>query len=96
MTIDEAIEIETIHNDHNPNFTDAEREEAHQLGIEALKRLKGYQDHTISITLEPLPGETKAPKKWSGPTRLEEELNIQDEAEKRRRGKQRRVKSNKG
>jgi len=47
MKLAKAIEILTIHNDHNPNYTDAEREEAHQLGIEALKliqdgRLKGY------------------------------------------------------
>ncbi|MBA7588193.1 hypothetical protein ES708_30244 [subsurface metagenome] len=39
MTIDQAIKILTINNDHNPDFTDAERQEAHQLGIEALKRI---------------------------------------------------------
>jgi len=42
MKIDKAIEIQVIHNDHNPNFTDAERREAHQLGIEALKRERDY------------------------------------------------------
>ena len=59
MTIDEAIEILTIHNDHNPNFTDAERREAHYLGIEALKRLQHYRSHAIGVEVNLLPGETK-------------------------------------
>ena len=59
MTLDRAIEILTIHNDHNPNFTDAEREVAHQLAIEALKGIK-----KVRKTLEPyvtalLPGESR-------------------------------------
>ena len=54
MNIGKAIEIQTIHNDHNPNFTDAERREAHQLGIEALKRIQKNRQGTFSI---PLPGE---------------------------------------
>jgi len=37
MKLEKVIEILSIHNDHNPDYTDAEREEAHQLGIEALK-----------------------------------------------------------
>ncbi len=37
MKLERAIKILTIHNDHNPDFTDAERREAHQLSIEALK-----------------------------------------------------------
>uniref|UniRef100_A0A6H2A437 Uncharacterized protein n=1 Tax=viral metagenome TaxID=1070528 RepID=A0A6H2A437_9ZZZZ len=58
MKIDKAIEILVINNDHNPNFTDADRREAHQLAIEALKRhrqaLKGFThpEHFL------LPGET--------------------------------------
>jgi len=59
MKLDKAIEILTIHNDHNSNFTDAEREEAHQLGIEALlfrqrwEQQEGEDDFTL------LPGETE-------------------------------------
>ncbi len=59
MTIDEAIRILTIHNDHNPNITDAERNEAHQLGIEALKRIKETRtDYGVVLDM-PLPGETE-------------------------------------
>jgi hypothetical protein len=57
MTSDKAIEIQTIHNDHNPNFTDAERREAHQLGIEALKRLIHMRSQGVPLALCPLPGE---------------------------------------
>ncbi len=57
MTIDEAIEIQTIHNDHNPDFTDAQRREAHQLGIEALKRIKQSRESLPTVTLPLLPGE---------------------------------------
>jgi len=59
MTRDEAIKILTIHNDHNPDFTDAQRREAHQLGIEALVFIEQHRSvlHTIYSTL--LPGETK-------------------------------------
>ncbi len=59
MNINLAIKIQTIHNDHNPDFTDADRREAHQLGIEALKRVKkertGYETYAPDL----LPGETK-------------------------------------
>jgi len=58
VTLDTAIEIQTIHNDHNPDFTDAQRREAHQLGIEALKRVR---DNPIVPTFHLralLPGET--------------------------------------
>ena len=58
MKIDKAIEILTIHNDHNPNFTDAERREAHQLGIEALKRFKCWRPIDPFPGFNLLPGET--------------------------------------
>jgi len=41
MTIEQAIEILTINNEHNPNYTDTDRQKAHQLGIEALEKVKG-------------------------------------------------------
>ena len=59
MKIDEAIDILTIHNDHNPDFTDAERRQAHQLGIEALR---AYQKAQSADWYPPgfrLPGETE-------------------------------------
>ena len=59
MKLDRAIKIQTIHNDQDPGFTDAERNEAHQLGIEALKRVN---DNPIVPTFHYralLPGETK-------------------------------------
>ena len=59
-TINEAIEILTIHNDHNPNFTDADREEAHQLGIEALKHFQYYRDNNIISFVKRLPGEQES------------------------------------
>ena len=59
ITINKAIEILTIHNDHNPNFTDAERQEAHQLGIEALKRCRTLAKNSTLWAAKPLPGETK-------------------------------------
>ncbi len=59
MKIDKAIEILTIHNDHNPDFTDAEREESHQLGIAALKRIrKARATLKWPFTDRLLPGET--------------------------------------
>ena len=59
ITIDKAIEILTIHNDHNPNFTDADRRKAHQLGIEALKAIKQARNVAYSTPAHYLPGETK-------------------------------------
>lgn len=59
MTIAKAILIETIHNDHNPNFTDAEREQAHQLGIAALKRYRLMTENPGLSLDSLLPGETK-------------------------------------
>lgn len=59
MKLDKAIEIQTIHNDHNPAFTDAEREEAHQLGIEALKRIQAGRTPVPAKYFQPLPGETE-------------------------------------
>ncbi|MBA7580670.1 hypothetical protein ES708_22564 [subsurface metagenome] len=57
MTIDEAIKIQTIHNDHNPDFTDAQRREAHQLGIEALKWVKEQRLSLYFGDAPLLPGE---------------------------------------
>ena len=59
MNIEKAIEIQTIHNDHNPDFTDAERREAHQLGIEALKRVRDMRISPYTTADEQLPGETE-------------------------------------
>lgn len=59
MTLERAIEIETINNDHNPNITDAERREAHQLGIEALKKIRVERQYAIHHFGRFLPGETK-------------------------------------
>lgn len=59
MKLEKAIAIETIHNDHNPYFTDAEREEAHQLLIEAGKRIIEVRPHSFELRLYPLPGETE-------------------------------------
>lgn len=58
MKLEKAIEILTIHNDHNPNFTDAEREEAHQLGIEALKEVKSCRETPGLHYVRKLLGET--------------------------------------
>ncbi|MBU0847430.1 hypothetical protein KKH23_09630 [Patescibacteria group bacterium] len=58
MTLDKAIEILTIHNDHNPNFADADRREAYRLGIEALKREKENRDNPDFVRVGQLPGET--------------------------------------
>lgn len=59
MKIDKAIEILVIHNDHNPDFTDAERQEAHQLGIEALKAVKDSRSLWGNRGISELPDETK-------------------------------------
>lgn len=59
MNLQKAIEINTIHNDHNPNFTDAERREAHQLGIEALKVISRHSFTQRGWEGRLLPGETE-------------------------------------
>ena len=59
MKIEKAIEILIVHNDHNPNFTNAERREAHQLGIEALKRIQERRALQTGGEAKPLPGETR-------------------------------------
>ena len=59
MRLDEAITISTIHNDHNPNYTDAQREAAHQLGIEALKRERECRENMPREEWLLLPGETE-------------------------------------
>ncbi len=58
MKISKAIAILTIHNDHNLIFTDDERREAHQLGIEALKHHRDQTRHLRSGHPFSLPGET--------------------------------------
>ena len=57
MTLDKAIAIQTIHNDHNPNFTDAERRQAHQLVLEASKRFKELREVIRVPYTALLPGE---------------------------------------
>jgi len=59
MTLEKAIRIQTIHNDHNAIFTDAQRRAARQLGIEALKRLIQNRTSAPTVTFYPLPGETE-------------------------------------
>lgn len=59
MTLEEAIKINTINNDHNPNYTDAQREQAHRLGIEALEEIKRARDHGYCFAAVRLPGETE-------------------------------------
>ena len=59
MTINKAIVIMTINNDHNPDYTDAERREAHQLGIEALQRVQAGRPKPPSLAFQPLTGETE-------------------------------------
>lgn len=59
MRLDRAIEIQTIHNDHNPNITDAEREAAHQLSIEAMKREQILRREIPYDRDGLLPGETE-------------------------------------
>lgn len=59
MNISKAIKILTIHNDHNPDFTDADREEAHQLSIEALKYYQRERERRGATKTMWLPGETE-------------------------------------
>ena len=59
MTLNEAIKIETINNDHNPDYTDEQRRQARQLGIEALKCIKEYRTGRYETINSPLSGETE-------------------------------------
>ena len=59
MILEEAITINIIQNDHNPNYTDAQRQQAHNLGIEALKRLQDMRISPCTTADEILPGETE-------------------------------------
>ena len=59
MTLEKAIKILTIDNDHNPEFTDADRCEAHQLGIEAMKDLNAERNVLTALGKRLLPGETE-------------------------------------
>ncbi len=58
MKLKTAILVLTIHNEHNPDITATDREQANQLGIEALKRVEVRREN-LSWKFEPLlPGET--------------------------------------
>ena len=59
MKLEKAIKILTIHNDHNPDFTDADRRNAHNLGIEALKQVCANRHSAWPNRADMLPGETK-------------------------------------
>lgn len=59
MTLEKAIKIQTINNDHNPDYTDAEREAAHQFSIEALKVLDLARFNSNGEWPPLLPGETQ-------------------------------------
>lgn len=59
MTLEKAIEIQTIHNDHNPNITDPERWEAHDLSIEAMKFIQAWRKALPLTNPQLLPGETR-------------------------------------
>lgn len=54
MLLEKAIEILSINNDHNPNFTDTEKREAHQLSIEALQRILELRRAMIMSATFPL------------------------------------------
>lgn len=58
MKLSRAIEIETIHNDHNPNITDAEREQAHQLLIQAGNYIIHIRAFSLQHQAAKLKGET--------------------------------------
>jgi len=61
MTLDEATIIQTIYNDHDPNFTVSDRQKAHELALACMRaflfaRSGGSWDpHAL------LPGETTKP-----------------------------------
>lgn len=59
MTLNKAIEILIINNDHNPNFTDADRHNAHDLALEATKQLQAIRKAHPEFQTFLLPGETK-------------------------------------
>ena len=59
MTIDEAIKILGCKDSHIPAYSPEEREQADQLGIEALKRIKVQKGNPKFGRYLPLPGETE-------------------------------------
>ncbi len=59
MTLDEAIEGLTSMTNRLAHISQSDERAALRLGIQALKRIRGYRDHTISMTLQPLLGETE-------------------------------------
>ena len=59
MILEQAIVIITINNDHNPDYTDQERREAHQLSIEACEREKENRVNPAYVRVGQLPSETE-------------------------------------
>lgn len=59
MRLEDAIRVGIIQNDHNPDYTDAQRQQAHNLGIEALKRVQDMRISPCTTADELLPGETE-------------------------------------
>jgi len=59
MTLDEAIEELTSLTNRRSHVSQADERAALRLGIQALKRIRGYRDHTTSMTFQPLLGETE-------------------------------------
>lgn len=59
MNIDKAIEILDYSSKYATYHFSQDEKDAVKLSIEALKRIKGYRDHTVSIDMKPLPGETE-------------------------------------
>lgn len=58
MKLAKAIEILTIHNDHNPDYTDLDRRDAHNLALEALKAIAAWRKDWIGNRFHFLPGES--------------------------------------
>jgi len=58
MYLEKAIEIGEDLLLETPQFPPDDRRDALTLLIEAGKRIKGYRDYTVSLTLGLLPGET--------------------------------------
>ncbi len=59
MNLEKAIVIQTIHNNHNPDYTDQERQKAHDLSIEAMKREQQNRPFWLYPNAIRLPGETE-------------------------------------
>ena len=59
MTIDEAIEIITLYLQHSEQWGHHNLDDALQLGVEALKRIKESRLLSCQVASEKLPGETE-------------------------------------